>query len=291
MDFFWPLIVVRWMHLGSLLILFGASLFALYNGRQADDSKTFPWLASLALLTACGWIIVSLVDMLDGVAGLASAATWHVFFIETGFGRVWALRLAGLLAIFICALFGSWSLFKAEMPAICGLSAGLLVSAAWLGHAAAAQGSEGYANIASYACHVLAAGAWLGALLPLSQRLRRRDDIAGLQASLEHFSRLGMTIVTLIVATGIVNAYLRSVTFLGLISTDYGRLLAVKLALFFALLGLAASNRWIFLRRLRQNSDSAHVVRSLYRSVLLEQLLGASIIGVAVVLGATPPPE
>ena len=29
MDFFWPLAVTRWMHLGSLLMLFGACLFVL----------------------------------------------------------------------------------------------------------------------------------------------------------------------------------------------------------------------------------------------------------------------
>jgi hypothetical protein len=47
------------------------------------------------------------------------------------------------------------------------------------------------------------------------------------------------------------NAYLRSVTFAGLIATDYGRVLALKVLLIFVLLGVAAANRWIFLRRLR----------------------------------------
>src|SRR5262249_27329115 len=167
---------------------------------------------------------------------------------------------------------------------VCTLSALLLVSAAWLGHAAAATGLEWSIGLTSYGCHVLGAAAWLGGLLPLWESLRRDGDTAILQAGLESFSRIGMTVIAVIVASGILNAYLRSVTLEGLITTHYGRILTVKLALFAVLLGLASANRWIFLRRLHGNNDSAQTLRSLYRSVVLEQLLGASIVAVAVVL-------
>src|SRR5262245_21973583 len=225
MDFFWPLILIRWIHLGSLLILFGASCFALYDRRLPDDTKTFPWLASLAFLTACCWIIVSLADIVGNVEGLASTATWHAFFMETGFGRIWVLRLAGLLALLIFVRPSARSC-KGQIPAIGGLSAGLLVSAAWLGHAAGAQGIEWYGATMSYACHVLSAGAWLGGLLPLSRSLRQQTELAAMQAALERFSRVGMAFVALIAVSGIVNTTLRSVGIEDLIATSYGRVLS-----------------------------------------------------------------
>ena len=61
-------------------------------------------------------------------------------------------------------------------------------------------------------------------------------------------------------------------TFVGLVNTSDGRILAVKPALASVLLGLAGANRWFFLRRLYRN-DAGHYLSSLYRSVVLEQLL------------------
>jgi putative copper resistance protein D len=289
MEFFWPLLVMRWLHLGSLLILFGASLFVFYDGRWPGDTTTYRRLASLALVTGCCWLVVSLADMVDGVAGLASSATWHTFFFETGFGRVWVVRLAGLLALSVYAFLAAPS--KGKSLAICSLSAALLIGTAWLGHAAAAQGVEWFASSASYGCHVLGAGAWLGGLVPLSQCLWRDGEIANLRATLQRFSRMGMTVVVLIVASGMVNAYLRSVSLEALIATSYGNVLAVKLALFGLLIGVAATNRWVFLRRLRRNTEGPEALHALQRSVVLEQLLGAGIVAAAVALASMPPGE
>jgi putative copper resistance protein D len=289
MDLFWPLVIVRWMQLGSLLILFGASLFALYDGGQPDGTRPYAGWASVALVTGLGWLMLSLADMTDDFASLASTATWYGLFWETGFGKVWASRGSILLALFICAYLPAFSSPNGRAAAICALSAGGLASTAWLGHAAADQGLELYVSLASYNCHVLGAGAWLGGLLPLAQKLQREMELDSLQASLERFSRMGISVVVLIVASGIINAYFRSVSLEGLIATSYGRLLSLKLALFVALLGLATTNRWVFMRRLRQEAEATAARRSLCRSVMLEQILGAGIIWVAVVLGSTSP--
>jgi putative copper resistance protein D len=289
MDFFWPLVVVRYMHLGSLLILFGASLFALYDGRAPGDPRTYRWLALLALVSGGVWLLVSLADMLDGIAGLAALANWHAFFVETGFGGVWAVRLAGLLALLVCTLRSTRS--RGAIAALCGLSGALSIGTAWLGHAAAGQGVEWLANLASYGCHVLGAGAWLGGLVPLSRSLRRHADIARQRATLARFSHVGMAAVALIAASGILNAAFRSLSFDSLLTTSYGRLLAVKVLLFLALIGLAAINRWVFLPRLSAYPEATEALSSLRRSVVLELTLGAAIVAVAAVLGSTAPGE
>lgn len=289
MDLFWPLVVVRYMHLGSLLILFGASVFALYDGRAPGDARTYRSLALLALVSGGVWLLVSLADMLDGVAGLGALATWHAFFVETGFGRAWAVRLVGLLALLVCTLRSTRS--KGAIAALCGLSGVLLIGTAWLGHAAAGQGVEWLANLASYGCHVLGAGAWLGGLVPLWRSLRGHADIAAQRATLQRFSRMGMAAVALIAASGILNAYFRSVGIESLLTTSYGRLLAVKVLLFLALISLAAINRWVFLPRLSAYGEATEALRSLRRSVVLELTLGAAIVAVAAVLAATAPGE
>jgi copper resistance protein D len=295
MDLSWPIAAARWLHLGSLLILLGAPFFALYVARQPEATRSYSWLAAVALVTGCCWLIFSLTDMADGVEGLSSFATWRAFFQETSFGSVWAVRLALLLALQACTIVASLLPSSGTTLAVCAMSAVLLGGSAWLGHAAASQGMEWAASLTSYSCHVLGAGAWLGGLVALSQMLHRftlrGGDIAVLVESLERFSRVGILVVVVIAGSGIANAYLRSVTLADLTNSQYGRTLAIKLALFFALLSLAATNRWIFLRRLRENSDDSQALRSLYGSVVLEQLWGASIIAVAVVLGATPPTE
>jgi putative copper resistance protein D len=289
MDFFWPLVVVRCVHLGSLLILFGASLFALYNGPASGDRRMYRWLASLALATGCLWLLLSLADMLDGIAGLAALATWHAFFFETGFGGVWAVRLAGLLALVVCTLLSARS--RGEIAALCGLSGALGIGMAWLGHTAAGEGAEWLANVASYGCHVLGAGAWLGGLVPLWRNLRGQPDIATQRATLARFSRMGMAAVALIAVSGILNAYFRSLDFESLLTTAYGRLLAVKVLLFLALISLAAMNRWLLVPRLGAKAEATEALRALNRSVVLELTLGAVIVAVATVLASTAPGE
>src|SRR5262245_30788127 len=92
MDLSWPIAAAHWLHLGSLLILLGAPFFALYVPRQPQATRSYSWLAAVALVTGCCWLILSLTDMADGVEGLSSFATWRAFFQETSFGSVWAVR-------------------------------------------------------------------------------------------------------------------------------------------------------------------------------------------------------
>src|SRR5262245_47730234 len=72
-------------------------------------------------------------------------------------------------------------------------------------------------------------------------------------------------------------------------ASAYGLVLVSKIALFALILMLAAANRFIFVRRLRQLSDG-QAVRALLACVLLELLLGASVVTLAAALSFLPPP-
>jgi putative copper export protein len=104
---------------------------------------------------------------------------------------------------------------------------------------------------------------------------------------------MGMVAVTLIVASGIANAGFRVAgSFDKLFDTSYGNVLFTKIGIVILLLALAYFNRFIALPRLRAASlkGMAQITR-LRSSVALEIVLGIAVLGVAAVLGITPPPQ
>ena len=118
---------------------------------------------------------------------------------STLFGRVWMLRL-GLLVAF-CALLlafarASRESFRPPLRAgMLALAAAYLAALAWAGHAAAAaDGPVPDVAIASDVVHLLAGGAWLGALPALVFLLRRAPDPTALVRVTRRFSALGMAV-------------------------------------------------------------------------------------------------
>jgi putative copper resistance protein D len=140
--------------------------------------------------------------------------------------------------------------------------------------------------------HLLAAGLWLGGLVPLRWFLRRaratRDaaTITLARDAVRHFSRMGYAAVALIAFTGAINGILLVGGTGAMLRTPYGRLLAVKLLLFSAMVVVALVNRFRLAPRI--SCDPA-AFGALCRSVALEQGLGLAILAVVSVLGTWPP--
>ena len=168
-----------------------------------------------------------------------------------------------LLARGICALalgLLAWRLRAAgQGPAWPWLAALVLTGAALLtfsltGHnAAASQGA--FVAVAIDWLHLAAMAAWLGGLVPLviAVRAARRTPKQALALGpvAARFSRLAMTCVALLTATGIYS-YMLQVNNLDLLAaTTYGRALAVKLGLFGLLILLGVLNARILVPRLR----------------------------------------
>jgi len=95
--------------------------------------------------------------------------------------------------------------------------------------------------------------------------------------------------VALLAITGTVNSMMLVGSFEAFATTPYGRLLAVKIALFLAMTGLALVNRFRLLPRLNDVTQASVSLRTLCRSVIVEQMLGLAILGVVSVLGTWPP--
>jgi copper resistance protein D len=143
--------------------------------------------------------------------------------------------------------------------------------------------------------HLLAAGLWLGGLLPLAWLLGRALSPSGTawisvaRDVVPRFSQMRYAAVGLLAMTGALNTLLLVGSTQALLGTPYGRLLALKILLFLAMVTVALFNRFRLLPRLRREPQPSATIAALTRSVLFEQGLGLAILAVVSVLGTWPP--
>jgi putative copper resistance protein D len=216
---------------------------------------------------------------------------------ETAFGDAWMLRaeMASLLALFLLVPRLNLVFATAVDLACMTLAAGLAASLAWAGHAAATEGTDGTIHLTSDALHLVAAGAWLGALWPLAILLggaHRAGDpvsVAIARQATRRFSILGMISVGVILLTGVINTW----EILGMqalaMTTNYDRLLLAKVGLFIAMVAIAAVNRLRLTPRLSAEHDHRSAIRQLRWNSLSEAGLGLLILTIVAILGRIPP--
>jgi copper resistance protein D len=305
------LVIARWLHFAAVFVLLGSSFFWFYMGheRLSSDPHGLPrtlrattlllrGAAPVAALSGIAWLAGTLANMTSGFNNVADPETLRLFFFETDFGPVSILRLTLLAAAVVIAAL-PWP-NRAWFSALFCIGALLLISQAWLGHAAeGGTGLYGAAMIIAYCIHVLAAGAWVGGLPPLLFALVETRRAAPLEARdntldiLSRYSLMAMAAVTVIVFSGLINAAFRVAgSFVKLYDTLYGDALLAKTAAVTAMLILAYFNRFVAMPRLRAASLKGMAqVKKLGCSVGLELALGVIVLGVAAILGVTPPPQ
>ena len=231
--------------------------------------------------------------------------TLGAVFRETLFGRVSEIRF-GLAVALGATLFRSRRRDDDRGWLILGTGGGLLAAAllgtlAWTGHAAAEQGIDRYIHLLADVVHLLAAGAWLGALPPLLFLLTRSQcapsaETLRLAAQVTaRFSILGLISVGALVVTGTANALYTVGTVPALLGTPYGGLLLTKLALFGTMVALAAINRFRLTPQLAAASNMPSQERALValrwlrRNAAVEIALGLVIVTLVGALGVTIP--
>ena len=309
MTIFQFLVIARWIHFASVFVLFGTSFFWFYIGSAASAAGPGGWprtlraakillriAAPVAAVSGVAWLIGILANMTDSFSGVADPENLRLFLFETPFGPVAIFRLCLFAAaVAVCLLPYRNRTWFAALLAIGAL---LLISQAWLGHAAQGGASlYGALMIVTYGLHMLAAAAWVGGLAPLLFALREqraRDPDAARRASLEILSRyslMGMVAVTLIIISGTANAAFH-VAGAKLFGSAYGDVLLTKLGLVAAMLAFAYFNRFVAMPRLAAapSKGMAQMAR-LRLSVGFELALGVAIVGLAAILGITPPPQ
>jgi len=307
----WPLVITRWIHFASVFVLFGSSFFWFYMPREHSFAHPGQLTKTLArttimlriaapVLAISGvvWTALVLINMTSDFSAVINPDDLYSFFYDTPVGLVTIIRFA-LFAVTVVVAFLPWH-GRIWYSSLLHLGALLLISQAWLGHAAqGGAGVYGVILITVYAIHMFAAGAWVGGLPPLLSGLIEQRSFSPEEARLctvdilLRFSAMGMVAVTLIVATGIANAGFRVAGSFGvLFDTEYGNALFTKIGIVAVMLALAYFNRFVFMPKLRRAELKGikHINR-LGRSVGFELVLGVFVLAAAAVLGITPPPQ
>ena len=305
------------MHFATLFLVFGSALFWVTTGRMAArpdglslaDNQSWALGRTLSLLrlavcaaavSGVAWLAGSIAYATGGLASLADPAMLRVFFFETPFGPIAFTRLLLMAALVLAALVPLAP--RPRFVALVVVGGALLVSQAWIGHAA--EGGDtayGAAMIACYAAHVLAGAAWVGGLVPLAlaiaEQRRRTEPTAATLRLLSRASVSATVAVGVIVVSGVANTAFHAGPVLGrLPESGYGAVLLTKLALVGMMLVFAGFNRFVTMPRLVRTAPERPVREqtaqwtALRRSIALETGVATLVLGAAAVLGITPPP-
>jgi copper resistance protein D len=303
------LICARTAQYAAVAILFGAPLFFLYGlpSQGVAAAAKLAWPRPMLVLASAVLLVGGIVAlgaqtaiMTDTPAAAFEPGAWLSVVTGADFGPIMAGRIGLALALLVATSLTRASSSLWVVSTLTG--AGALASFAWTGHGASGEGTIGLIQLGADVVHLLAAGAWLGALVVLSILLlasRSRDDPAALEAlhrGLKGFSGIGTAITAALLATGVLNSW-----FLvgpnhvrGLLSTTYGLLLGAKVLLFLGMLSLAGLNCFTLTPHLARSLSagaSSSDLRGLRLSVALETLGGAAILVLVGVLGTIAPPS
>lgn len=298
------MIAVRFALYAVLGSLFGLSAFGLYGlrgGERGDALPLRPWLAVLAV----AGLALSAVQLALLAGSMTGTPAWPVdaeaigmLLSGSSLGAAWKARMTALLVAGLAAIPAGRGTWLGVVAVAAGVA---LVTLAWTGHGAAGEGAPGWAHLVADLLHLLASGAWLGALLGLVLLVTRPADrvdaahLALTHRGLHGFGLVGTVVVAAIVATGLVNTWMLigpgNVPELG--ATLYGRLLVAKLALFAAMLGLASLNRFRLTPTFERSiaaADHAGALGALRASLAVETACAVVILALVGWLGTLEPP-
>ena len=302
-----PLVAVRAIHFAATAIVAGALLFRIGVAepvlRRApvavDDVRArMRWIVGCALAVAVvsGVIWLGLEAAAMSGRTLTDAMTADVLVkvaTDTQFGLVGEIRAALALVLVGCLVCDRFS-FARWLATVAGLA--LVAAIAWTGHAGATTGAEGVVHLAADVLHLIAASAWVGGLLPLAVLLAAARGRPGeawarvVRDSVGRFSTLGLTSVSVLIVSGLVNSLILVGSLEALRVTQYGLVLIVKLMVFALMLAFAAVNRVRLTPRLAfAGAPSADALQQLTRNSVIEIVLGYVVFILVGLLGTLHP--
>lgn len=295
-----PLTLVRGLHFAATLLASGTvsfigliALHAVAVKMPADviilrgRLTVVIWLAlAAAILSGAAWLVLLASDILG--ASFADVClhggAWPIL-VDTRFGMVWCVRfiLAVLLALLVFV--------RAARSVQIAVASGFVALPALVGHAGATPGMAGNIHLVSDMMHLLAAGAWLGGLPAFVLSLWQAQRAASppwrnfaVQAT-HRFSVLGILSVGILLASGLTNSWYLLSGPRDLVTSDYGRLVTLKIGLFAAMVAIATVNRFYLTPRLPEPA----ALRALQRNGLTEVGLGLIVLMFVGMLGTLPP--
>jgi len=295
----------RWIYFLSIVLMLGVSSFRLAVVGAAQRRGEAELVAdALRRLRAFGFIVagVGLVAVLLRLveqgrvlsAAGASATGLGAFLFASPWGLGWWLFLAAVLFFTLgVRLVGKAGLSSGGWRLATAASLLAVVTPALGGHAWGFE-SNRIAAVAADVVHVFAAGVWMGSLavlvlvgLPVLAKQKDSDGrVTQLSPWVASFSRIALPAVLVLMATGVVSAWLHVGGPGALFSTLYGRTLLIKLAVLAGAAGIGFYN-WRSVRPALAESGKLGLLRM---PATVELILGVSVLAVTAVLVMLHPP-
>src|ERR1700761_5297800 len=281
--------LMRGLHMAAIISLLGTTGFLTWvlpgagppPGELRRRLVRVWWVSGLAaLLAGVGWFVLQAAAIAGAEHASDLWAALPVVAEHTRYGNMLVLRLALLLVATLLGLAG-----RGVYPALIVTAVAACLQG-FVGHAGATGGATGDGLVASEALHLLAAGLWLGALLPFWISLRALPPALG-GLVCHRFSPIGLACVLVLAGTGLAQALELIGSVPALFGTRYGHIAALKIGLFLLALILAAVNRLWLSDRLA--AKAAHARRHLLISVGVETCVGLGIIAAAAFLASSVP--
>lgn len=299
-------VLLRWTEYGASFVLAGGALFALYAlpadgpssaGAMGWPRRLFAGSAAVLLLTTLAGLVAQTAVVAGSLSAALDPTTLASVLTEMAMGLSSVTRAAVAaiaLAVLVLAPYR-----RATLAIVVHLGAIVVASMAWMGHGAATDGPGGLPHLAADIVHLLAAAVWIGALacfLGLAATSWRDGAQAPVfHAALAGFSGVGTGVVAALVVTGLINSWflVGPAGAAALLTTLYGRLLLLKIALFTGMILLAAANRFRLTPALRKAlgdpAANGSKVRALRHSLIFELGAGLALLALVAWLGQLAP--
>lgn len=258
----------------GLVLLIGAVGFLLLvwpDGRASRRARALVWTGWVVATaaTASGFVLQGVYAAALPLSDAFRPSIWTDLW-DTRYGHVAVLRLLVLLLALpvltlllprrtrrgtgaeatgppLAPLPGWWS----GAAVLLGLA--LVVTPGLSGHAG--TGIQVPLALLADTVHMAAASLWVGALPVLAWALLPRADVATLRSTIPRYSQLALGCVVALIVSGAYQSWRQVGSLHALTSTDFGRILLVKLGVFAALVIVAAWSRDVVNQKFRYADD------------------------------------
>lgn len=248
------------------------------------------WMSRLPSLLAWFLLMLVLIRGLVQVLAFAEPGTpvdtelMRVVLTTGSWGYSWMIEAATAFALL--ALMWLFAGKSAQYVALSVPVMLLVLAESGIGHGADAIFTPAILGRLIHALHLLGAGIWFGTLailaLTVFPNLGSDEPAAVLTQLLHSFSRRARLGVSLLVGSGAAMTWFYSTTLLDLPSSEWGKLLLIKLAVTSVMLALGGYN-WLVLTP-HVAAGTATAPSRLRRAIVAEVLLGLLVLGVTALL-------
>lgn len=292
--------VVRWWEYFALLAALGVLSFVhlvlpplaargVHTSDASAQALRLGEIAAVIYVAAASFRLFAAVGAASGAAIGGASPSIGAVLSGSNWGQGWLLGVVGASLLFVGMLV-SRRIRAAGTPLALAGAVGMALSPALSGHAASAP--RFVLAVTLDTVHVTALGAWIGGLLivvlvgvPAMARLTDGNADAAVSALVNSFHPIALVAAPLAVLAGVGNA-LQHVTAVSELSSPYGRVLLIKVALALLVAGLGGYNSM----RTRRRLGTPEATRHLRRTATAELVLASLVLAATTILVGTMVP-